>query len=121
MCIRDRFNVAALVQGTRAQGIVTGSLSGRLVMDFVERDQPVEEKLIVISSGFGQIFPKGIPVGIVQSVGEVDVNIYKQIEVRPFVDFDTLEEVMIITTPTAQVGGYEEMSTLVPHEAEGTK
>ena len=121
LMVDQAFNVAALVQGTRAQGIVTGSLSGRLVMDFVERDQPVEEKLIVISSGFGQIFPKGIPVGIVQSVGEVDVNIYQQIEVRPFVDFDTLEEVMIITTPTAQVEGYEEMSTLVPPEAVGTK
>lgn len=113
-------NVAALVQGTRAQGIVGGSLSGRLVMDFVERDQRVEVKLIVITSGFGQIFPKGIPIGIVQSVGEVDVNIYKQIEVRPFVDFDTLEEVMVVTTPTLALDNLEEMNTVAPHEDVGT-
>lgn len=113
-------NVAALVQGTRAEGIVGGSLSGRLVMDFVERDQRVEVKLIVITSGFGQIFPKGIPIGIVQSVGEVDVNIYKQIEVRPFVDFDTLEEVMVVTTPTLALDNLEEMNSVAPHEDVGT-
>ena len=32
-------------------------------------------------------------------MGEEDVNIYKQIEVRPFVDFRGLEEVMVITNP----------------------
>lgn len=113
-------NAAALVQGTRAEGIVGGSLSGRLVMDFVERDQPVEVKLIVITSGLGQIFPKGIPIGIVQSVGEVDVNTYKRIEVRPFVDFDTLEEVMVVTTPTSALDNLEEMNTVAPHEDVGT-
>jgi rod shape-determining protein MreC len=113
-------SVAAVVQGSRAEGIVGGSLSSRLVMDYVERDQPVEEKLIVTTSGFGQIFPKGIPIGIVQSVGEVDVNIYKQIEVRPFIDFDTLEEVMVITTPVTPMEGIESMSTVAPHEDVGT-
>lgn len=113
-------SVAALVQGTRAEGILGGSLSGKLVMDFVERDQPVEEKRIVISSGFGQIYPKGIPIGIVQSVGEVDVNIYKQIEVRPFVAFDTLEEVLVITTPMPAGESIEDMTSVAPHEDVGT-
>ena len=54
----------------------------------MERDQPVEEKQVVVTSGFGQIFPKGIPIGHgARASGEEDVNIYKQIEVRPFVDF----------------------------------
>ncbi|MHB0979722.1 MAG: rod shape-determining protein MreC [Thermoleophilia bacterium] len=113
-------SVAALVQGTRAEGIIGGSLAGKLVMDFVERDQPVEEKRIIISSGFGQIYPKGIPIGIVQSVGEVDVDIYKQIEVRPFVSFDTLEEVMVITTPMPAGEPVEDMTSVAPHEDVGT-
>jgi rod shape-determining protein MreC len=74
----------------------------------------------VITSGFGQIFPKGIPIGIVQSVGEVDVNIYKQIEVRPFVDFDTLEEVMVVTNPAVPMEGEENMSSVAPHQDVGT-
>ncbi len=109
-------SVATLIQGTRAEGILEGTLAGRLIMDFVERDQPVEEKFIVITSGFGQIYPKGIPVGIVLSVGEVDVSIYKQIEVRPFVDFETLEEVMVLTTPNASVEDPAGMRTVVPEE-----
>jgi rod shape-determining protein MreC len=96
-------SVAAIVQGTRAEGILEGSVAGKLIMDFVERDQPVEEKRIVITSGFsrGSVYPKGIPVGVVESVGAEDVNIYKQIEIRPFVDFRTLEEVMVLLTPQA--------------------
>jgi rod shape-determining protein MreC len=113
-------SVAALVQGTRAEGIIGGSLTGKLVMDFVERDQPVEEKRIIISSGFGQIYPKGIPIGIVQGVGEVDVDIYKQIEVRPFVSFNTLEEVMVITTPMPVGEAVEDMTSVAPHEDVGT-
>ncbi|MHB8870405.1 MAG: rod shape-determining protein MreC [Thermoleophilia bacterium] len=113
-------SVSALVQGARAEGIIGGSLSGKLVMDFVERDLPVEEKRIVISSGFGQIYPKGIPIGIVQSVGEVDVNIYKQIEVRPFVAFETLEEVMVITTPMPAGESLEDMTNVAPQEDVGT-
>ncbi|MBU2603572.1 MAG: rod shape-determining protein MreC [Actinobacteria bacterium] len=109
-------SVATLIQGTRAEGILEGTLAGRLIMDFVERDQPVEEKFIVITSGFGQIYPKGIPVGIVLSVGEVDVSIYKQIEVRPFVDFETLEEVMVLTTPLAVAEDPAGMSTVVPKD-----
>lgn len=120
LIIDQASSVSALVQGTRAEGIIGGSLSGKLVMDFVERDLPVEEKRIVISSGFGQIYPKGIPIGIVQSVGEVDVNIYKQIEVRPFVAFDTLEEVMVITTPMPAGESLEDMTNVAPQEDVGT-
>lgn len=120
LIIDQASSVAALVQGTRAEGIIGGSLAGKLVMDFVERDQPVEEKRIIISSGFGQIYPKGIPIGIVQSIGEVDVDIYKQIEVRPFVAFDTLEEVMVITTLMPVGEAVEDMTSVAPHEDVGT-
>lgn len=121
LIIDQASNVAALVtSGERAEGIIGGSLAGKLVMDFVGRDQIVEEKRIIISSGFGQIYPKGIPIGIVQSVAEVDVDIYKQIEVRPFVSFDTLEEVMVITTPMPISEAVEDMTSVAPHEDVGT-
>lgn len=121
LIIDQASSVAALVQqGTRAEGIIGGSLSGRLIMDFVERDQPVEEKRIVISSGLGQIYPKGIPIGIVQSVAEVDVNTFKLIEVRPFVAFASLEEVLVITTPMPAGESIGDMSNVAPHEDVGT-
>lgn len=109
-------SVAAVVQGTRAEGFVEGTVAGGLLMDYVERDKPVEEKLVVVTSGFGQIFPKGIPIGLVQTIGEVDVNPYKQIEVRPFVDFSSLEEVMVLTTPIQVGPGVEAMDSVIPKD-----
>lgn len=113
-------SAAAVVQGTRAEGIVEGTVSGGLLMDYVERDKPVEEKLVVVTSGFGQIFPKGIPIGLVQTIGEVDVNPYKQIEVRPFVDFSSLEEVMVLTSPVRVGPGVEAMDSVIPRDTTTT-
>lgn len=113
-------SVAAVAQGTRAQGIVEGTASGKLVMDYVERDQPVEVKKVVITSGSGQIYPKGIPVGIVESVGEEDVNIYKRIELRAFVDYSALEEVMVIVIESGSVQLEEQMDSVAPNEETGS-
>jgi len=92
-------SVAAKIQGSRAEGIVEGSVSGRLVMDFVDRDLEVDPKLVIVTSGFGGVYPPAIPVGIVSNVGEEDVDIYKEIEVQAFVDFRVLEEVMVLMVP----------------------
>jgi rod shape-determining protein MreC len=112
-------SVAALVQSTRAEGIVEGTVSGSTIMDYVERDQLVEPKQVVITSGFGGLYPKGIPVGVVMSVGEEDVNIYKQIEVQPFVNFLTLEEVLVITMPLPEGEGSQVYETVSPWEENG--
>jgi rod shape-determining protein MreC len=92
-------SVTAKIQGSRAEGIVEGSISGMLVMDFVDRDLAVDPKLVVVSSGFGGVYPADIPIGIVSSVGEETINIYKEIEVQAFVDFRVLEEVMVLIVP----------------------
>jgi rod shape-determining protein MreC len=89
-------SVAAKIQGARAEGIVHGSLQGDLTMDYVDRDLAVDPKLVVVTSGYGGVYPADIPVGIVSSVGEETINIYKEIEVQAFVDFRVLEDVMVL-------------------------
>jgi hypothetical protein len=69
------------------------------VMDYVDRDLAVDEKMVVVSSGYGPIYPADIPIGIVSAVGEETINIYKEIEVQAFVDFRVLEEVMVLIVP----------------------
>ena len=54
---------------------------------------------MVVTSGYGGVYPPAIPIGIVADVGEEDVNIYKEIEVQAFVDFRVLEEVMVLILP----------------------
>jgi rod shape-determining protein MreC len=112
LLIDPESSAAARVQESGAEGIVIWSDPGKLMMDFVERDQPVDVKQVVITSGMGGIFPSGIPIGVVESVGEEDVNIFKQIEVRPFVDFRGLEEVMVITNPAPMSA--DPMRSLMP-------
>ena len=41
-------------------------------------------------------YPFGIPIGHVTSVGQQDIDLYKRIQVEPFVDFDSLSEVVIL-------------------------
>lgn len=93
-------SVAAKVQNSRAEGIIQGSVAGRLVMDYVDRDIPVQPKWVVITSGHGGLYPPGVPIGIVSAVGEEDVSIYKEIQVQAFVDFRVLEEVMVLILPS---------------------
>lgn len=92
-------SVASKIQGSRAEGIVRGSVNGDLKMDYVDRDLAVDPKLVVVTSGYGGVYPPDIPVGIVSSVGEETINIYKEIDVQAFVDFRVLEEVMVVLVP----------------------
>ena len=50
----------------------------------------------VISSGIGGIFPKGIVLGIVKSVDKMDGGLFQKIGVSPSVNFDKLEEVLVL-------------------------
>jgi rod shape-determining protein MreC len=92
-------SVGSKIQGSRAEGVVEGSVSGRVIMDYVDRDISVDPKLVVVTSGYGGVYPPDIPIGVVINVGEEDVNSYKAIEVQPFLDFRVLEEVMVLIVP----------------------
>jgi rod shape-determining protein MreC len=96
-------NVQAKIQGSRAEGVVEGagsaSNANSLNMGLVDRDIRVDPKMVVVTSGYGGVYPADIPLGIVASVGEQDVNNYKQIAVQPFLDFRVLEEVMVLIVP----------------------
>jgi cell shape-determining protein MreC len=61
----------------------------------------VAEGNLVITSGwrtlgFESLYPRGIPIGVVESVGQQDVDLYKRIQIAPLVDFDSLAEVIVL-------------------------
>ncbi len=91
--------LAAMVQDSRVPGIVEGSVDypGCLQMVRISRDAPVQEYQFVVTSGMGGIFPKGLPLGkIVKIIYEPD-GLMKRAIITPSVDFDRLEEVLVIT------------------------
>ncbi len=93
----------ALVERSRAQGIVVGSGVDMLRMDFVPATADVKAGDTVVTSGVDGIYPKGFVIGTVQQV-ENGNGIYKAIRVRPSVEFNRLEDVLVVKTPPAPGG-----------------
>jgi rod shape-determining protein MreC len=91
----------ALVERTRAQGIVVGSGVEMLRMDFVAATADVKAGDTVVTSGVDGIYPKGFVIGTIEEVDEGN-GIYKAIRVRPSVEFNRLEEVLVVKTPPHQ-------------------
>jgi len=87
---------------TGATGIVRhDSASGDIILDRVTKDQVVNLGDIVVTAGWRSgtltdLYPKGIPIGIVSSVGQIDTDSYKRIQVDPFVHFSSLESVLVL-------------------------
>ena len=88
--------VDALTQSSRARGIVKGVSSGKLRLDYVLRRHDIVEGDIIISSGLDGVFPKGLRVGYVHEVIKPNSGIFQEVSVTPYVDFEKLEEVLVI-------------------------
>ena len=88
--------VDAIIQRNRARGVIEGLAENLLTMKYLRRTDEIQENDVVISSGIGSIFPKGLVIGKVISVHKKSYGITQQVEVSPSVDFSHLEEVTII-------------------------
>jgi len=89
--------VDAMVQPGGAQGIISGSVTGDVTLQYVDKNERVKVGQYVVTSGRqGSIFVRGIPVGQVESVGSQDVELYQSISLRPFVDFRKLDLVQVV-------------------------
>jgi rod shape-determining protein MreC len=89
----------ALVERTRAQGIVMGGSDERLLMEYVSDAFDVLVGDVVVTSGIDGIYPKGFVIGRVEIV-EKSGGGYRRIVVKPAVNFSGLEEVLVVTSPT---------------------
>jgi rod shape-determining protein MreC len=100
LLIIDQNNaVDALVQRSRARGIVTGTSDGQCVFKYVLRQDDVAVGDILIASGLDGVFPKGLRIGAVAGVGGPLSGIFQDVTVSPVVDFQTLEEVLVVLNP----------------------
>ena len=58
---------------------------------------------ILISSGLDGVFPKGLRVGEVSNVLRSSAGIFQEVRVTPFVDFEKLEEVLVVLKPPERI------------------
>jgi rod shape-determining protein MreC len=88
----------ALVERSRAQGVVLGSGSDRLALEYVSGAADIVEGDTVLTSGIDGIYPKGFVIGVVEQV-ERSGGAVRSVVVAPAVDFTRLEEVLVVLTP----------------------
>ncbi|HEY3157438.1 MAG TPA: rod shape-determining protein MreC [Vicinamibacterales bacterium] len=88
----------ALIERTRAQGVVVGTGADQLRMDYVSGSSEVKAGDTVVTSGIDGIYPKGFVIGQIQSVSR-GAGQYSSIVIKPAVDFTSLEAVLIVLTP----------------------
>lgn len=97
--------VDVVVQRTSARGIISGTADEHRYackVQYVERSDEVEVGDLLVTSGVGRRFPKGIPVATVTQVVKRDFGNFQEVIATPTVDFSRLEEVLILTSPAAE-------------------
>ena len=101
--IDSRISVSCIIERTRDNGIVQGGLQlsdegGLCQMSFMAKDADLQPGDRVLTSGLGGVFPKGLLLGEVKEVPSANSS---TVVIAPSVDFQHLEEVMILKEKTA--------------------
>jgi rod shape-determining protein MreC len=92
--------IGAMLKETRIQGVFKGNGGRDLELSYIENDSDIAEGNELITSGLDRIHPKGLPIAKVVSV-KPGPGLFKVVLARPTADLRRLEEVLIITEPSA--------------------
>lgn len=88
--------VDVIDERSRARGIIEGLTEDLCQLKYTVRTDDIVLGDLLVSSGLGGIFPKGIVVGTVAKVYKKPFGISQDVEVQPSVNFSKLEEVLVI-------------------------
>lgn len=94
--------VSALIQESRAQGVVVGAANGTLTLEFVEETADVKAGDFVLTSGIGGRYPRGELIGQVVEVEQVSPELFQEVQVQPLADLSRLETVLVLVSFSPQ-------------------
>ena len=99
LLINDQTSGAGvLLASTRLRAILRGSSTGQIVINNLTPDSRIQVGEQVLSSGGDQVYPRGLPVGTIESIKpDPDHQPYTLIQLRPAANLNQLEEVLVIT------------------------
>ncbi len=97
------YAVGALLQNSRTNAVLQGSVDGSLHLAYVPTTVSVEVGELVVTSGLGGSYPKGLLLGTVASVTSSPSDVYYTIVVEPVASTGNLEEVYVITSYDTEV------------------
>jgi rod shape-determining protein MreC len=98
--------VTAKDNRTGAIGIVEHSQGPEdlLFLERVGKEKRVDRGDLVVTAGkqsgkrLSSFYPRGIPIGQVTRVGQTDVDTFQDVQVMPFVDFTSLDYVLVLAS-----------------------
>jgi len=92
------FRVSGLIQESQAPGIVSwnGESLTEMVIDFIPQTIPVQEGYTVVTSGFSNEFPAGIPIGSVIRTEIEEGKETQRIFIKPFASLEQASQGFII-------------------------
>ncbi len=91
-----RSAAGVLLQQSREAGVVQGQGQSLLRLKYISRGQEIVVGEAVVTSGLSSVFPRGLPVGSVESVVREQGAAYQEALVRPAASLNRLEEVLIL-------------------------
>ena len=87
-----------LLESTRIRGILRGTTSGEVQINNLTPDERIKPGEPVVTSGGDQVFPRGLPVGTIESVvPDPQHQPYTAITIKPAANLSQLEEVLVVT------------------------
>lgn len=96
LLLDPNFRVSAKIQRSRVTGIVSWDGGEFCSLNEVPKRSDVQISDSVITSGYGGIFPLGLIIGTVTEITESPRGLFLDIQIKPTVDFEKLEEVFVI-------------------------
>ncbi len=95
--VTDRYtDLDAVVQRTRARGIVEGLSNTECQLKYLQRTDDVQDGDLVVTSGFDGLFPKGFPIGKVTKVDKKSYGITQTVLLTPIVSTINIEEIFVV-------------------------
>jgi len=92
----SQMSLGARLLSSRSLGMVEGSASKKIIFNYIPKEDLIYSGDIIMTSEFGKYIPPEIPIGIVKKVSVSESNPYKTIEIEPFVNFKSIENVLVI-------------------------
>ncbi len=90
--------IDAIVQRSRVKGIVEGRGSEKPLLKYISKKADVVLGDLVITSGLGGVFPKGLPIGRIVEIKIDEGGFFKTVRLEPVVDIDRVEEIFVLTS-----------------------
>ncbi len=95
-------NIPSRFLESRMQGMVQGTGDDTCIVKYISRNTEIKEGNIVISSGIGGIFPKSIYIGDIVAIEDHGAKLFKDIKLKPKIDFSKMEHVLVIKKSKVQ-------------------